>query len=83
MHPAAEVEVVVDAVHHPQSLHERLLGDVLCQQRITELAPHESEDRRDVAAVQLLEGVDVPVSVRADELDIGRLAGGWRDLSFL
>src|SRR5260370_9639139 len=53
VNPPAEVERVVDAVHHAERLHEGFLRDVLGEQRVPELAPHEPVERRDVAAAQL------------------------------
>src|ERR1700687_1257733 len=46
MNPSAEVERVVDPVHHLQRFHEGLLRDVLGKQRISELAPDQAVDRR-------------------------------------
>ena len=68
--PAPEVERIVDAIHHAQCLHERLLRDVLGQQRVSELASDEAIDGRHVATVQLLERVDVTVAVGLDQLDV-------------
>src|SRR5438552_985553 len=77
--PAAEVERVVDPVHHPQGLHEGLLGDVLRQQSVPELASDQAEDGRDVAPVKLLERVGVTAAVGPDEINVGRLAGACND----
>src|SRR6266849_3357549 len=86
VNPAAEVERLVYPVHHPQGLHEGLLGDVLGQQGVPELAPDEAVDRGDVPAVELLEGVDVARPVSPDKLDVGRpaaaLPAGWLLLYF-
>ena len=74
MDPAAEVKGVVDPVHHPEGLHEGLLGDVLGQQGVAELAPDEPVDRGDVAAVELLERVDVALAIGTDKIHVSRLA---------
>ena len=82
--PAAEVERLVDPVHHAEGLHERLLGDVLGQQRIPQLAADQPVDRRDVAPVELLERSDVSLAVSPDQLDVGwTLLAGWPRASFL
>src|SRR6202043_1788476 len=84
VHPPTEVERIIDAVHHAQRFHEGLLRDVLCEQRVAELATQEAVDRGDVASVQLLERVDVATAISADELDVGRvLANLTRLLSAL
>jgi hypothetical protein len=70
--PAAEVERVVDAVHHLEGLHEGLLGDVLGEQRVAELAAHEPVDRGHIPAVKLLECPYVAAAISPDEVDVGR-----------
>src|SRR6266705_120856 len=74
MDPAAEVERLVDPLHHPEGLHEGLLGDVLSQQRVAQLAADEPEDRCDIPPVELFERVGIPLPVGPDELDVRRLA---------
>src|SRR5207237_1282259 len=75
VNPAPEVERIIDAIHHPERLHERLLGDVLGQQGVAELAPDEAEDGSDVPTVELLERVDVAGTVGAHELHVRGACG--------
>src|SRR5260370_8482329 len=64
VNPPAEVERVVDAVHHAERLHEGFLRDVLGEQRVPELAPDEPVDGRDVAAWQPLPPADAAAAIR-------------------
>src|SRR6266702_293497 len=70
--PAAEVERVVDPVHHPEGLHEGFLRYVLSEQGVAKLAPDKPVDGSDVAPVQLFKRVYVTVPIRPDQLDVAR-----------
>src|SRR5207248_6657356 len=49
-----------------------LLGDVLGEEGVAELAPDEPVDRGHVPAMELFEGVDVAIAIRPDEVDVSR-----------
>ena len=71
--PAAEVEALVDAVEGAEGLEEGLLGDVLGQQGVAQLAPDEAVDGADVAPVEGFERVHVARSVGGHQLEVGGL----------